>query len=322
VRTRCASADDCSPSVCARLLRGALRTGRHAAASRHRRGAQQAERDAAHQHDRRHLPRAHLGAALVPPQGGGRARRHAPAHAREPRRVPAHADRGPGVASPGTGDRRGVRGRPDDVRGGAPRHSRASRGAHPSRRRSRSCAGRRRRGARHRQGCPRADPQRDRCPRARRGEIGQVLESARAWHGRLREALAAAKHLAECVAQLTRAEELAKATGATRDAAEAERGAKREALRRAEEDYTRTAGGLADLQQGLEELHRRADAYRQSTRRLREAEESLGGVHIPVPRSASASPALATSWPWSTTSAEIRGRASTTPRHIGRNTPR
>lgn len=116
----------------------------------------------------------------------------------------------------------------------------------------------------------------------RRGEIGEVLESARAWHGRLREAFAAARHLAECVAQLTEAEELATVTGATCDAAEAERGAKREALRRAEEDYTRTAGGLADLQQGLEQLHRRADAYRQSTRRLREAEESLGGVRIPV----------------------------------------
>jgi len=117
----------------------------------------------------------------------------------------------------------------------------------------------------------------------RRGEIGQFLESARALQGRLREALAAAKHLAECVAQLARAEELAKNTGAERSSAEAERNAKRDALRRAEADYTRAADGLADLQQGLEELHRRADAYRQSTRRLSEAEGCLGGGPITVP---------------------------------------
>ncbi|MBX3161991.1 MAG: chromosome partition protein MukB [Deltaproteobacteria bacterium] len=116
----------------------------------------------------------------------------------------------------------------------------------------------------------------------RRGEIGEILASARAWQERIREALALAKHLAECVARLAQAEELARVTGAKRDAAEAARAATREALRRAEAEYTRTAGGLADLQQGLEQLHRRADAYRQSTRRLREAEESLGGAVIPV----------------------------------------
>ncbi|HTU64711.1 MAG TPA: chromosome partition protein MukB [Steroidobacteraceae bacterium] len=116
----------------------------------------------------------------------------------------------------------------------------------------------------------------------RRGEIGRALESARTWQGRLREALASAKHLAECVVNLTQAEELAKATGVKRDAAESERTAKREALRRAELDYARSAEGLADLQKGLEELHRRADAYRQSTQRLQEAEESLGGLPIPV----------------------------------------
>ncbi|MCC7383265.1 MAG: chromosome partition protein MukB [Deltaproteobacteria bacterium] len=117
----------------------------------------------------------------------------------------------------------------------------------------------------------------------RRGEIGQVLESARAWHARLRESLAAAKHLVECVAQLTQATELAKETGEKRDQTEADRTGARGTLRRAEEDYARAAAGLADIQQGIEELHRRADAYRHSTRRLREAEESLGGGPILVP---------------------------------------
>ncbi|MCW5831679.1 MAG: chromosome partition protein MukB [Labilithrix sp.] len=117
----------------------------------------------------------------------------------------------------------------------------------------------------------------------RRGEIGQVLESARAWQGRLREALVAGKQLADCIAQLTHAQALAKETGEKRDEAEAERTKARETLRRADDDYTRAAEGLADIQQGIEELHRRAGAYRQSTRRLREAEESLGGEPIPVP---------------------------------------
>jgi chromosome partition protein MukB len=116
----------------------------------------------------------------------------------------------------------------------------------------------------------------------RRGEVGRGLELARGWHSRLREALVAAKYLAECEAQRVQAETLAQAADRKRDAAELERDAKREALRRAEKDYARRAEGLADLQRGLEDLHRRADAYRQSTRCLRQAEERLGGVHIPV----------------------------------------
>jgi chromosome partition protein MukB len=117
----------------------------------------------------------------------------------------------------------------------------------------------------------------------RRGEIGQALESARVWHGKMRAALAAAKQLAECVAQLADAEVLATQTGDQRAAAEAERAATAESLGRAQADYARAAAGLADLQQGIDELHRRAGAYRQATRRLREAVTSLGGEPIPVP---------------------------------------
>jgi chromosome partition protein MukB len=117
----------------------------------------------------------------------------------------------------------------------------------------------------------------------RRAEIGQALESARIWHGRMRAALDAAKHLAECVTRLAEAEVLAKETGDQRAAAEAERSATAEALGRAQSDYARAAEGLADIQKGIEELHRRAGAYRQATRRLREAVASLGGEPIPVP---------------------------------------
>ncbi|HTQ76372.1 MAG TPA: chromosome partition protein MukB [Burkholderiales bacterium] len=116
----------------------------------------------------------------------------------------------------------------------------------------------------------------------RRAEIGGALESARAWHATLREALTAAGELTTCADRLAEAEVLAETTGTHSDAAEAERGARREALRRVEESYNRAATGLADLQQGIDELHRRAGAYRQATRRLRDAEEGLGGESIPI----------------------------------------
>jgi chromosome partition protein MukB len=116
-----------------------------------------------------------------------------------------------------------------------------------------------------------------------RGELGRALEAARVWRATMRAALEAAKHLAECVTRLAEAEALAKETGDQRAAAEAARAATAEALGRAQADYARAAEGLADLQQGLEELHRRAGAHRQATRRLREAVASLGGDPIAVP---------------------------------------
>ncbi len=114
----------------------------------------------------------------------------------------------------------------------------------------------------------------------RRSEIGQVLESARAWHGRLRDALSAAKHLAGCLERLDRARTDALDADRLREAAEVERTRARDELRRAQDGYKRAAEGLADLQKGIEELHRRAGAYVQATRRLREAEDALGGVSV------------------------------------------
>ncbi|MFA4835523.1 MAG: chromosome partition protein MukB [Dehalococcoidia bacterium] len=46
-------------------------------------------------------------------------------------------------------------------------------------------------------------------------------------------------------------------------------------LTRTEQSYRRAAEGVADLQRGLEELHRRADSYRMVMRRLSEAKETL-----------------------------------------------
>jgi chromosome partition protein MukB len=114
----------------------------------------------------------------------------------------------------------------------------------------------------------------------RRSEIGSLLESARAWHGTVRDALAAAKHLAGCAGRLDLAETAALDADQQRNSAEADRTRARDEFRRAQSGYKLAAEGLADLQRGIEELHRRAGAYLQATRRLREADDALGGVTL------------------------------------------
>lgn len=117
----------------------------------------------------------------------------------------------------------------------------------------------------------------------RRGELGQVVESARAWQGKLRDALAAASALARCAEALKLAEAAAAAAAHERAVADEQRTRAREELRRAQEGYKRAAAGLADVQRGIEELHRRAGAYHQAVRRLREAETYFGGAPLLVP---------------------------------------
>ena len=110
----------------------------------------------------------------------------------------------------------------------------------------------------------------------RRDELAQVLDSARAWHGKQREALVAAKTLTRCADTLRRAESAASAAATRRAEAGVRRSHARDELRRAQEDYKLAAAGLADLQSGLDEIHRRAGSYRQAICRLREAEACLG----------------------------------------------
>src|SRR5580704_11105606 len=110
---------------------------------------------------------------------------------------------------------------------------------------------------------------------ARRGELDEVLESARAWHARMRDALSAAGALERCVEVLGEAEDAARTAAEARTDADEHRARLREDLRRAQEGYKRAAAGLADVQRGIEELHRRAGKYHQAIRRLREAEECL-----------------------------------------------
>ena len=70
--------------------------------------------------------------------------------------------------------------------------------------------------------------------------------------------------------------QLADAQRATQVAATLERVARREQRSQMQEAYQRAALGLAHLQQGLDELHRRAHAHRQLGQRLEEARGLLG----------------------------------------------
>ncbi|HTX23229.1 MAG TPA: chromosome partition protein MukB [Steroidobacteraceae bacterium] len=109
----------------------------------------------------------------------------------------------------------------------------------------------------------------------RRAQTERALESAKVWRARVEEALDAASALERCSAALETANEEAKIAAAARAQADDLRDRRRNELRRAQESYKRAASGLADIQRGIEELHRRASAYTQAVRRLREAEELL-----------------------------------------------
>ncbi|MBX9590842.1 MAG: chromosome partition protein MukB [Hyphomonadaceae bacterium] len=110
---------------------------------------------------------------------------------------------------------------------------------------------------------------------ARRRAIDGALDAARRWHTRLSEALAAANDVRHYLTQLNTANEQTVRAAGARARADQLRLRLRAELSRCQEDYQRAARGLADMQRGLEELHRRAGAYHQAIRRLREAERLL-----------------------------------------------
>jgi chromosome partition protein MukB len=118
--------------------------------------------------------------------------------------------------------------------------------------------------------------------RDRHADSEAMLDAAKTWAGRLQSALAAAMDVERRRRELSEAEarerEAAQAKGIAEEAREARHGE----LRRARESYKRAAGGLSDLQKGIEELHRRAGAYRQVVRRRGEAETLLGEPELRI----------------------------------------
>lgn len=117
---------------------------------------------------------------------------------------------------------------------------------------------------------------------ARQEALAAEVNVAEGWLRRLEQALEAAKEVA------FRREELSSAEADTRIAAEARaarenvRMQRREALRRCQGDHKHAAAGLADLQRGLDELHRRAGTYRQVLRRKGEAERLLDADELAI----------------------------------------
>ena len=98
----------------------------------------------------------------------------------------------------------------------------------------------------------------------------------------LQQALASAKKVESHLAELASAEEKERALAEERAAREKIRTKGEETHHRRQEDYSRAAEGLADLQSGIEEIHRRAGAYREAVRQKAEAERLLKVQDITV----------------------------------------
>jgi chromosome partition protein MukB len=110
---------------------------------------------------------------------------------------------------------------------------------------------------------------------ARQETLAAEVDAAEGWLRRLEQALSAAQEVARRREELSSAEEDARIAAEAREARDNVRMQRREALRRCQGDHKLAAAGLADLQRGLDELHRRAGAYRQAIRRKVEAERLL-----------------------------------------------
>lgn len=106
---------------------------------------------------------------------------------------------------------------------------------------------------------------------ARHESLAEEANVADAWLRRLRLALEAAHEVARRREQLSFAESETQIAADERAAREGTRSECRATLRRCQDDHKRASAGLADLQRGLDELHRRAGAYRQVVRRRGEA---------------------------------------------------
>lgn len=114
-----------------------------------------------------------------------------------------------------------------------------------------------------------------RAAEADRASADREVDASKAWEERVRDALHWATELDTREQALRDA--LAALQTAERARAEADRALHRAAQQVAEasDARERAAAGLADLQKGLEELHRRADAHRRVTERLQTARREL-----------------------------------------------
>lgn len=117
---------------------------------------------------------------------------------------------------------------------------------------------------------------------ARQEALAAEINAAEYWLRRLQQALQAAEEVARRREELSSAEADTRMAEVQRKAREEVRSQCRATLHRCREDDSRARAGLADLQRGLDELHRRAGAYRQVLRRKGEAERLLDGKELAI----------------------------------------
>ncbi len=117
---------------------------------------------------------------------------------------------------------------------------------------------------------------------ARQEALAAEVHAAEDWLRCLEQALSAAREVAGRREELSSAEAGARSTAEERAAREKVRKQRRESLRRCQDDHKVAAVGLADLQRGLDELHRRAGAYRQVLCRKGEAERLLEADELAI----------------------------------------
>ncbi len=110
---------------------------------------------------------------------------------------------------------------------------------------------------------------------ARQEALAAEVNAAEDWLRRLQRAVQAAEEVAQRREELSSAEADTRIAEDQRKAREENRNQCRATLHRCRDDHKRAGAGLADLQRGLDELHRRAGAYRQVLRRKGEAERLL-----------------------------------------------
>ena len=110
---------------------------------------------------------------------------------------------------------------------------------------------------------------------ARQEALAAEVNAAEDWLRRLQRAVQAAVEVTQRREELSSAEADTRIAEGQRKAREENRNQCRATLHRCRDDHKRAGAGLADLQRGLDELHRRAGTYRQVLRRKGEAERLL-----------------------------------------------
>ena len=112
--------------------------------------------------------------------------------------------------------------------------------------------------------------------------LANDVSAAEDWLRRLQQALEAAKEVARRREELSSAEADTCIVADQRTARKERRTRCQATLHRCREDHKRASAGFADSQRGLEELHRRAGAYRQVRRRKGEAERLLEADELAI----------------------------------------